>query len=224
MNIRNHISLRQYRQRAVTLVELLIATSIFSIIILSLYSAFNTGVSSYGRVDSSFTLYQTARIALNRITVDIANTFAYAKSDSRFKGDAGSVELFSIVDIYEKTKIFPKVCRVRYELSGGVLTRACYKELDALVNNAEVKREEIAYDVKDVSFEFAAAGDKAGESYQWQELWPKDEKQKKCLPLAVRIKLTLIEKVKAKKSTALLEFDKIAALPIAVSLREEGGE
>ena len=221
MNISSRIIFCQRRQRAVTLVELLIATSIFSIIILSLYSAFNTGVSSYRRIDGSFTLYQTARIALNRMSVDIANTFAYGKSDSQFKGNATAIDFFSIVDIYEKTQILPMVCRIKYELSDGVLTRVCYKGIDAISSVNETRREEIAYNVKDISFVFAAAGEKAREEYQWQESWPKDEKQKKCLPLAVRIKLTLFEKIKSKQTAVAFEFDKIASLPIAISLKEE---
>lgn len=190
-----------------TLIELLIATSIFSVVILSLYSAFHTGILSYRKIDSASIVYQNARIVLNRIELDLKNSFVYSDTDSRFKGDTESVEFFSILDTFDKEgNIYSHICQIKYEFSDGILKRTCYKGLDALKENPSVEAEELSFAVNEVSFQYET--DKANEPSQ--EFWPKDN-QKSILPLAVRIKLVLIEKLKQEENP--IEFNKVISLP-----------
>lgn len=217
------------REHGLTLVELLIAASIFSVIILTIYSAFHTGILSYRKIDSAFDVYQTARLILNRMELDLKNSFVFTKKDSKFQGNKTSINFFSPVDSFSEGKSSLDLCHIKYELSNGILNRACYKGLDALKGNPESPiEEELSSDVKELSFEYAYLTGDLDEPYTWQEIWPsedpnKQEEQKKTLPLAVKIKLSLIEKNKLQN---VVNFNKTVSLPlseISTSLTSPGG-
>lgn len=203
-----------------TLVELLIAISIFSIIILSLYSAFQSGVLSYNKIDSAFNIYQTVRVVFNRMELDLKNSFPYSKTDSKFTGSMQTLGFVSAVDSFKKYELSSQILGVRYELNNGILKRTCYQGLGAVEENLESEGEELSSDVKEISFEYACATDKPENPYSWQESWPKGEnsEQKKFLPLAVKIKLSLIEKDKRQKEINIIEFSKIVSLPLGSDL------
>jgi len=204
------------RTHGFTLIELLIATSIFSIIILSLYSAFQSGISSYNRVDSAFNLYQTARIVFNRIELDLKDSFIYLEDDSKFKGTSQTLEFFSVIDSFEKGQAFSNICRVKYELNNDILKRIFYQGLDALEENSKFEGEELSSDVKEISFQYAYATNSLDKSYDWQESWPKenDLTQRKTLPLAVKIKLSLTEKDRHQKELGIVVFNKTVPLSL----------
>jgi len=197
-----------------TLVELLISISIFALIILSLYSAFQTGFLSYNRIDSAFNIYQTARLILNRIDLDLKNAFIYSRDDSRFRGNAGALEFFSIADSFQKGETFSYFCRIRYESNNQILNRVFYQNLEAVKEDSVLEGEELSPDVKEISFQYAYKSPDPSKPFDWQDSWPKegDTNQKKDLPLAVKIKLSLIEKNKQQEH--IVEFSRTVALPL----------
>lgn len=215
--------IKQRQKRGFTLIELLISAAIFSIIVLSIYSAFQTGILSYNKLDSSFDLYQTARIVFNKIERDLRNSFVYRTDDSMFKGQAQQLDFFCRLDSFNsQAEVYPEICRVIYELNGDVLKRACYKGLDALVEDAsalDIQADELAGQIKALTFEYAFTVKNPSEKcYDWQKIWPEKndpDHQEKSLPLAVRITLVLSEtKLKPNQQPKDLEFIKIISLPL----------
>lgn len=192
-----------------TLVELLIAVSIFSIIILSLFSAFQTGILSYKKIDSAFEVFQTARLILNRIEKDLKNTFIYYADDSKFIGNSKAMDFYSIIDIFDNEgNMNGVVCRIKYELAQEGLKRYCYKGIDALLENTGIGADILSSKIKEISFKYAYPGTTPDKIYEWQEEpWPIDENQKKALPLAVKIELTLKDNNEV--------FTKIVPIPLA---------
>jgi len=200
-----------------TLIELLIAASIFSIIILSLYSVFQSGILIYKRVDSAFGLYQTARIVLNRVELDLKNAFTYSSANSKFIGTSSNLDFFSVVDSFESLEASSNICRIKYELNNNILKRFCYQGLGAIKENPEIEGEELSEDIKEISFEYAYATENKDKPYAWQDAWPKKEEdtsQQKNLPLAVKIKLGLIERDKAQNNLSIVEFTRTIPLPL----------
>lgn len=203
-------------QTGFTLIELLIAASIFSIIILSLYSAFQTGILTYNKMDSAFGVYQTSRVALNRIELDLKNSFAHSKDDSKFRGSGQTLDFFSVIDAFEKGTSYASVYRIKYELSGTALKRTCFQGIDALKESAAVfEGDELTSEAKEISFQYAFATSNPDKPYDWQDSWPKADNpdQQKTIPLAVKIKLSLIEKNRQQKELGIVEFTKIVSLP-----------
>lgn len=213
------------RGSGLTLLELLVATTIFSIVSLSLYSAFQTGILTYQRIDSAFSIYQDARIALNRIELDLKNSFIYAQSNSGFKGNAQGLEFFSVVDVFDQTQGHARLCRVKYKFSEGILRRISYQGLEALKENSELESEDLSLKVKEASFQYAYSTGRPDEPYDWQEAWPReaDAVQLKTLPLAVKIKLSLREK-KGQKETGIVEFNRTIFLPLGENSSNERGQ
>ena len=202
--------------KAFTFLELLISTGIFTVIAVSLYSAFRTGLFSYNTVGASFVTEQNARILLDRMGADLKNSFLYSKNNSQFKGDKNLLSFFSVVDEYDKTgTVFPRVYRIEYELTGNKLQRFCYKGLDAVTAQGTAEPRALSLSVKAISFEYANPAATRDAPYSWQTLWPKEDTQQRgSLPLAMKIKLALIQKDKnSKNSDRIIEFDKTVFLP-----------
>ena len=195
------------RPNGFTLVELLIGSAIFVIVAAALYAAFHTGTVSSARIDTAARTYQTGRIVLSRLESELKNSFCAAGTDSKFRGDAHSLEFLAVVDTFDRgAGVYPEVCRIRYEFRDGVITRACYKGPDAYKAPAGAARaQELSEDVAGFELTFAVPLDRANSEYDWQAVWPKNEDQKKNMPLAVKIKMT----VKG------IVFTKVVALPLA---------
>lgn len=194
------------KKNGFTLVELMIVISIFSLLILSIYSAFRTGLLSHEKIDAAANLYQKARLSLSLIEAELKNAFVYAKTDSKFIGSSESMEFFSILDLYDKEgKISSNIGYIRYEILDHSLTRKASEGILALKVGPEEKGELFLSGIEELSLQFAAPSTVSAKLYEWQDLWPKDgdADQKKQLPIAVKIKLVLKQ-----KDSSLVEFNK----------------
>ena len=193
------------KNRSFTLIELLIATAIISVVLLSLYSAFQTGMRTYKMMDSSFNIYQTARILFNRMEVDLKNSFAYRDDNSEFKGGKQSLEFFSDIERFKDGKSYPAICRIKYELDGKKLNRSLWEGLEA-AKEVDVKPEELSQEIEKISFQYAHATKDPDKPIEWLDSWPKgdDAEQVKVLPLAVKVDLSI----------GTIQFTKLIALPV----------
>lgn len=218
-----------------TLVELLIAISISSVIFLSLYSAFHTGVLGFNKIDSAFEAYQTARIIFSRIESDLKASFSYpdksSPNNSRFKGAKDSLEFFSIVNTFKEAEIFPYFSKIKYEFINGELKRSLYGGAQARKAEPEAVIEKLSSNVKAISFQYASETLGVEESYEWLDSWPQaaNSVQLKSLPLAVKINLSLAEKDRKDNEIGTVEFNKTVPLPLggitnALSSSPAGGK
>jgi prepilin-type N-terminal cleavage/methylation domain-containing protein len=212
-------------RRGLTLVELLIAASIFSAVTVSIYAAFSTGVLSYRKLDASFEVYQGARVVLNRLESDLRQAFAYRRADSAFQASRQKIDFLTTAEEFAgSNKSYPVVRRIIYEARAKTLERSCYAGLDALRADAAAAKDNLGCGLNDVSFEYAAASLNNGEPFVWQQEWPlaADAQQKAGLPLAVKVKLTLEEKQAGTgQGLALVVFTKI--IPLALSQQSLAG-
>ncbi len=191
--------------RAFTLIELLMAFSIFSAVALSIYSTLRAGILTYNKTDYAFGVYQTARLFFNRIELDLKDSFNYYDSDSKFKGDIQNLEFFSVTDIFEEGVSNPNISYIRYNLNNTGLKRLSFRGLDALKGDADTGSEDSYPNIKKIAFQYAYSVQDANKPYDWQDTWPleNNENQKKSLPLAVKIELSVDDKV----------FTKVISLP-----------
>lgn len=142
------------RRSAFTLLELLIAAAIFSVILVSIYSAFQTGILAYRKADSASEIYQAARIALNRLESDLKNSFAYKTDNFQFEGRDNTMAFFTLSDTYKDGKEAIAVCRVKYEWdeASKTLKRTPQIGLNALKTDSLQEGYELASNVEDLSF------------------------------------------------------------------------
>ncbi len=189
-----------YNHRSFTLVELLITLSIFSIVILSLYSAFHTGIFSYNRLDNSISLYQTARKVLNRIDLDLKNIFSYSNEDTGFVGGKDWLNFFTLIG--------SDFSSVSYERKETNLLRLCKKGIETLKENISMRPKVLAKNIKEIDFSYGFLTDEKN-VLVWEDNWADTDIEKGNLPLAVKISLTLEENSKKGRD---IKFEKIISL------------
>lgn len=209
-----------FKKSAFTLIELLIAASIFSVVLVSFYSLFHTGIISYNKTDASFEAYQRARIIFSRMEKDFSNCFIYSKADSRFKGSPDSAECLSVGDIYSAGPVHPGIIKVIYKFDNSVLQRIVYNGLESLKTDGKFTTEEIDSPVEKAVFEFANRTDSPENPYEWLDTWPKDQDQIKELPSAIRITLSLAER---KNINNIVQLTKIIPIYQNKVSSESGG-
>ena len=184
--------------RGYTFVEVLITTLIFTIVILSIYSVFQTGRITYEKMDFAFGLYQRARIIFNRMDADLKNSFVYGRNNAKFWGTSEKIDFCTVLDSFDAAGgTLKKVSGIKYEFRDSILRRTQVDGLDILRQDAQGIAEDLASDLEDLSFQFASPDTGSTENhYAWQDIWPKkineqDTKQENSLPLAVKVEMTL---------------------------------
>ncbi|MBI4706488.1 MAG: prepilin-type N-terminal cleavage/methylation domain-containing protein [Candidatus Omnitrophica bacterium] len=177
-----------------TLIEVLISTTIFAVVLVVIYSAFQTGVLSYNKIDSASGVYNPVRVIFNRIESDIKNTFVYNKDDSQFHGTEHGIYFFSIRDSFDKdSNINTNLALIKYELNADKLKRSCLVGIDVLDDNSTHQAQDLLDNLEEFLIEYASRTNDPDNPYQWQKSWPRegDDNQKKNLPLAVRVTMVL---------------------------------
>lgn len=199
-------------KRGFTLIEILIATAIFAIVALSLYAAYQTGISSYRKIDATLNLYRAAGITFSRIESGLKNAVIYSVDDSGFSGDKTSLDFLAALNVFDRDLGFSKrLCRLNYSFGQDGLALTTYYGEDAFKEGANGQLGRLASGIKEVSFQFYPAL-KPEEGSQPAPIanWPQDEKDK-SLPIAVEIKLL----ISGNDNQAPIEFKKIVALPLS---------
>lgn len=94
----------QFTVYGLTLIELLLAITIFSIVASVIYSSLRLGIVSWRRTEANLSRYQKIRYAINSLSEDLANAFMH--KDIPFKGEEKSIEFAGFIkdtDIEEAT-------------------------------------------------------------------------------------------------------------------------
>jgi len=197
--------------RAFTLLEVLIAASLFACVLFSVYSAFRAGLLSYRKTDTVSTFFRKGRILFNRLEADLKNSYVYSQDNAGFKGTASSLEFFSVVDFFAGGKKHPHICRIKYTLQDKGLERAVLRGANALKTEEEALPIKVLFPVQAVSFQYAGISN--GESaILWSDTWGEDSNQKNVLPLAIKIKLRIIENNKNSSVNQAAELERVIPL------------
>ena len=194
------------RKRALTLIELLIASSIFLVVMLTVYSAFHTGIFGHRNIEKNIEVYQAARQILERINLDLRNSFAYSPDEAKFAGESNRLGFLTLVDSYHKDKLLEDYAFVSYRLEGNKLFRVCRKNTESLNEKSEVEPEEMASNVEKLIFDYGFM-DPDTKTIEFKESW----NDKKALPQSVRIKLSIDDRETGIKR----DFARAIFLPLA---------
>ncbi|MGC8739570.1 MAG: PilW family protein [Candidatus Hydrogenedens sp.] len=106
------------RQRGFTLMELLVATTLLSIVLSSVYVLFHSSIQTWKRLESGVNPQQDARLVMNLIGRDINNLIASA--GHLFEGDDQQMTLFVITEPFDKdTGEGGHLMRIEYKYNRG---------------------------------------------------------------------------------------------------------
>ncbi|MCD6459241.1 prepilin-type N-terminal cleavage/methylation domain-containing protein [bacterium] len=186
-----------------TLLELLIALSLFATIMVSLYSALSVGIVAWKRGDRGSTVHQKARIILDTISSDIRNCIYF--SYIQFVGKANEVYFPVSMVVREGNKeakgVFDtNIFKITYLLERKSY-RSKYKSLMRkqerfldVTSKKQVKPKELAGDVQSLSFEYSYKVDENLEEISETPVeWHNEYKIKNKIPMGVIIKLVVVE-------------------------------
>lgn len=181
---------------AFTLVELLVASTIFAVLMISLYSAFHTGMFGYRKIEEAIDISQKAGQILERINLDLRNSFVFSKDDAKFVGHKDSLSFLTIMDVFVEDEMKPMYSFVSYGWDGKALMRSCRKDKDSLNDGSALEAEEMGAGIKETSFEYGFMT-KEGK-LEWKNSWASNESEsaeKAICPVAVKVKITIKDKI-----------------------------
>ena len=183
-----------------TLVELLVGLTIFSVVVISLYSAFSTGILARRKGGNASDSFQTARVALNDIGSELKKMVPY----SGYGLIGGPEELsFPVVDFQTEGEL--RLSRITYSLKENSDLKALIKKREVLVGELSLAYE-LAPRVKELSFHYAFP-DSLTDSLQWKATWSCTD----TLPQALKTVLTL----QTREKDLTITFTKVVALPLS---------
>ncbi len=104
--------------RGFTLMELLVATTLLSIVLSSVYVLFHSSIQTWKRLEAGVNPQQDARLVMNLIARDINNLIASA--GHLFEGDDQQMTLFTITEPFDKdTGEGGHLMRIEYRYNRG---------------------------------------------------------------------------------------------------------
>lgn len=179
--------------KGVTLIEVLVVVAILSILTVSLYVVFKSGLDSWWRAETKLKIYQNVRVALGQMSRELALAIEGTVS---FKGVTNSVSFIAIIE--------GSLREITYGLSGSTSTlQAIYVKSDdpnfdydfstpdpAVATNWD----DLAYNISGLEFKYWREGSTTAWDVDaednWTDDWLATGNPRDDLPRAVRITLT----------------------------------
>lgn len=192
---------RKFQPHGLSLVELLVASTIFTIIILGIYSVFQSGILSYNDIADNIDIYQRANRTFEYLNQDIRNYFTYSEEKSNFQGDAAKIEFLAIVNTFIEDEMTQDIAFVSYKFENNTLFRLCRKNQESLKADLDMEYDEMLQDIEDLSFSYGAVA-ALDEPLEWNDLWDDTTE----IPEAIKIKLNF-------KDMPQKTFERIIFLP-----------
>ena len=177
--------------KAVTLIELLIASSIFVIVMVSIYSTFHTGLFGYRDIEENIDTYQAARIILERLSRDLRNSFVYSPDETMFLGKANEISFLTLADNFKENEFLRNYSFVSYILEQDKILKLSRKGQTAFDSREEIEPQELAANIENLNFSYGFI-ESDSQDLKWKDSW----EEKNSLPLAVRAKLIIAGKTK----------------------------
>jgi len=169
---------KRFSRRAFTLVELLIAVSIFSVVSIAIYATFSSGSAVLRRIKNTDLTQQRILLKTERLSRELREQPACRKQ--LFGGNKTKISFCANLDY------FPHRLTYYFDSSSLALKRVADK-LDAIIDeggnlNPELLSPAVIFlpKIKEVSFSYLYL-DLAKDAYLWTDQWQQD-----FLPLAVK--------------------------------------
>ncbi len=191
------------RSRGFTLVELIIASAVLLVVMLTVYLSFNTGIFGSRNIDEVINIYQSGRQILSRMDLDLRNSFAYSREKNWFSGNAHDISFLALIDRFENDNFERTLAFISYKLDGDKLFRLCRQGQESINEKSKVQPEEMAEGVQELIFSYGHMNSATG-LLEWKNLWDDPE----VLPDVIKIKLTIKKKTKQ-------SFERNIFLPLA---------
>ncbi len=184
-----------HKNKGFTLVEVLVVVTILSVLVLSLYTVFKSGVDAWSKSEAHLEIFQNARVILDQISRELPG--AFVGGDAEFTGNDGVGENSS--DTLEFiTNFGDSIYKLKYELAADNILERKYIEDPPNYANIDYENAvdeddgieegivEFGFKVSDIQFSYLPLG-----SVDWSSAQPTWSGT--TLPEAVEIEIRLKE-------------------------------
>jgi len=162
-------------KKSLTLIEVLLATLIFSILSVSLYIFLHTGIIIRKKIELQDAYFGGIYLNLERIAHELRNVVSFKKEDFGLRGDSGNIEFYSLN--FDYSADLEKILHITYNFNQGTLS----KTLKSPLGKETIRTLNFIENIEKVNFHYFN-----GVKEEWEDEW----KNKVSLPQGVKIKLT----------------------------------
>lgn len=187
-------------KKSFTLIELLVAITIFSVIAVSVYAVFSSGVRLWYKTSPLVQANQSARYFFNTISSDLKNSVAYFTKEANFEGGPQTISFMTVIN-----------CSGQDRTSSGEVARVTYsydRSAKAVIRSVATKEEGLDPDrakpsailegveQKEFGFEFCykRISSPTDYDYEWKDEWADEDKKSGKIPRGVKVKASGYEK------------------------------
>jgi len=178
------------KNTAFTLVELLVAMFIFTIIAAAVYLTFYSGIKLYTTTQNNIRINRKINKVLDRLSLELRNCYGaeYAQNNEKtgFSGDSSSISFFTIKDVYHKDYSGKMPAIITYSFKDNGLFKKIQRGKEILSDSAEFEYIKIISCVKDVNFRYLYFSPERN-AYEWLKEWL----DKSAIPKGVAVEATL---------------------------------
>jgi prepilin-type N-terminal cleavage/methylation domain-containing protein len=202
------------RRSAFTFIELLVSILIFSVIAVSVYSAFNTGIITWRKLDKAADFYQQAQVVLELMANEVASFVPSEKVPLKGAGD--KITFLSRSDIDDKNKL----ARVEFFLDSSTNTIIrSQKNLASVLNElqqsgnseANASLEEFAPNIKRLAFKYYCLKQNEEGKYEWVDSFD-PESQSSCIAVSISVGIATGPKADNESEDKGPSFTKVVAI------------
>lgn len=190
------------KSNGLTLIELLLALTIFAIVAVAIYAVFSTGIISWRKGEAAISLFREIRLGFDMISREIRNQTSY--NGSKLIGKADELYFTSLISFPEEGKSeYYRLARIRYLLENeGENKVTLWRErkwtpsmegalegaMEGAEGSSEIDKMRLLQHIKSFDFQYGQKEMEDGEIVlNWQTDWEDKEKA----PLAIKINLEL---------------------------------
>jgi prepilin-type N-terminal cleavage/methylation domain-containing protein len=170
-----------HKNRGLTLTEVMVVVAILSVLTLSIYTVFKSGIDAWSKSETHLEVYQNARVALDQISRELPGAFVGGVAGG-FQGEDSNPDTLVLVTTYGGATY-----QIRYSLdtARGVLIRQHDENPEDFANPVYTDID-FAFNINGLNFDYYPQGGAAwGDSGLWNNT--------ATLPAAVRIMIECID-------------------------------
>lgn len=169
--------------KSFTLIEIILAIAIFSIIVTAVYSSFYVGTKSYFRLTGKIEKIQELNWFLQKLSKELRN--AYLEKED-FIGYAHNLSFFTVEEVYSEEGIFPEIARVSYEFKKDKLFKKLQIGGEAFLLPQDFEFKEIMEGVNSLNFTYLYYKDLEKKEVIWRDFF----EEKGILPRGVKVEIS----------------------------------
>lgn len=178
------------KEMSFVLIELLMALSIFVVIVSIVYTTLYMGIKSYKKAQREIKFNQGLNLVLDRLSSELRNCYnaEYNKEEDKggFIGDSTNLSFFTIQNVFLQSSSKKVLARITYNFKEGKLFKKIQIDKNAFLDSGEFKEEELITDIEELNFKYLYFKERE-DRYVWRSSWS----DKSIIPQGIVVEIKL---------------------------------